>query len=1503
MDISADVDQIIAQAPDWTFAGDCALLALMKRISQNLEERGEKTSRNLKDFETSVKQVDISLNNATNSLRSLQFGNQFVEYRVEEVDDADLAMPEEKKKKPELPPKSSEEMAKEFLENNLRMFRKNYEPVTIEVPDSDDEDGPVHSTTVFRAKNPYDAIPLPYIIGTKEWQEHKYAGLYDSKENSEDDRSEEFSSSSSDERETESKKIAMPSNKLEEHHLSDSSSLASFAREPAIVSPVIKPAVQVAEPAIRTQPRPIINSQRNTHERDMFAALRQSPPSDDPPSTSSSPTSSPAFRNPSSRLPIASTASLSSSSSSPAQQPPRLFDEAVSNQAPKETELKPSQTKRMPVNLFNDDEFKSFMSEIVDKVQSKTTSSSGSPATTISTKEPPKTIKPIEQYPKPAAPKQIVEQSVSKRVNLFDDSPPLSPTPRSEPVPNKTGATGAIPKQSSVDEDNSLFGSSSPMPKENPSKKPTKPVTKSLFDDDLEDDDFLSSFTPKAKPPEQKLLSKPKPSLFDDDDLDIDDIFTKPSAQPKMLSEKVAGKTSLFEDDDQDDVTDLFASKKTKEIQKETSSGVSPAKKLETPVASKKSLFDDMEDEDLFGTPKAKNLIRSEQYNDPERIERSGASIGKDKTQNEIVQQKSKNVETKEKQLPLIAEDASVPILRDSPPPMEVKEQKAAGKEWRPVEDATSAPNSHIIKDLFSEDLTDDESFPSPSNNMAEPKSASESKEFNKPIEENTSEYKEYVSPVNPPTILSTKQIDLFNEDFSDDDTFLSASMSKNKPVGATETDEIKKPSADQLVNEIKPEELAQQLPENKIDDTTVVDENDELMPEVLGKSELDEPVSESPPPDDHQSNEDPIISMVADVTNKTSADTTFTPRKPADLAAAQQIMQTYSNLFSDEPPDDSEFFQTLGSSGLSSLSASKIFDSEHDFFEPALPSIPSATKPSPVTPGDQPSSSSDYGAMCLFSDVPPEDNDHGEEAQNQAEPQKDEFASTTRIHTIFYDDFSETARAGAVQPAPKRFTFDDEPPQADEPDRSQVEESPELRNPTSPVKKLKMPNININVHALLPGSGGASKLLRKTESSSSERDEPQVPLQIEVSAPSSAQTTVPSLDGALQHVNKSRARGPAKRRPSTRKGRKENYAKSLLDAGHDEGPTASTSIQRRTSKDTPEVEHSEPSSIRAPLPQPVKPETLFSTPAQQIQPQLQRPPPSTVGGSFLDSPDEDDSFFNSVPTKTIEGKQGSDPPKSYRSFLDSPDADDHLFNDFENNIAEERPAASQTVSNEPQVDRRKLEKALPPPKMANSFLDSPDEDDFLFNSVKPKATPIAQKSLAPAAEIVNASQKVTTAPTKPTNAKLAAKEQIKPKSQAAPKLFDDSDDDDDLFANAAALPPSIQPASKPTQTKQQPKPAATSLFSSDDDEAEVPAKKLPVKKLPVKPSKSLFSDDDDDDDLFGGSSTSKEGATKKSKPVTRTATKPAASKTATSTATIPSNSGDNPLADLLDFK
>uniref|UniRef100_A0A6P4FPU9 LOW QUALITY PROTEIN: WASH complex subunit FAM21 homolog n=1 Tax=Drosophila rhopaloa TaxID=1041015 RepID=A0A6P4FPU9_DRORH len=1488
MDISADVDQIIAQAPDWNFAGDCALLALMKRISQNLQERGEKTSRNLRNFEKSVKQVDISLNNATNSLRSLQFGNQFVEYRVEEVDDADLAMPEETKKKPELPPRSSEEMAKEFLENNLRMFRKNFEPVTIEVPDSDDEDAPVHSTTVFRAKNPYDAIPLPFIIGTKEWEEHKYAGLYDSKENSEDEKSEEFSSSSSDEGESVSNKIAKPVKQFEEPHLSDSSSLASFAREPAIVSPVIKPAIPVVEATIKTLPRPIISSQRNPHERDMFAALRQSPPSDDPPSTSSSPTSSPAFRNPSSRIPVVSTASLSSSSSSPAQQPPRLFDEAVSTQTPKETETKPSQTKRKPVNLFNDDEFNSFMSEIVDKVQNKGVTNVVVPATTISVKEPPKEKKPLEQNSKPEIPKHIVEQSVPKRVNLFDDSPPSSPAPRPESLFDNGSATGAIPKQSPEivakrDQAKSLFDDSPSLPKQIPSKKPLKQLKKSLFDDDLEDDDFLSSFTPKLKAAEKKPLSKPKSSLFDDDDLDIDDIFIKPSAQPKKVSEKVAEKTSLFKYDDNNDVNEFFGSKKVIEIRKESPKDISPDKKIEPPIAEKKSLFDDIDDEDLFGTPKAKSIITSEPHNGPKTFENTEIEI---ETEKDIEKKKSMKEEI-------------VPILRESPPPIEsVKEPSASKREKSSqIKDDSFVPIIPKSTDLFNEDLSDGGSYLSPSNSKMRPKSGAESKEFIKPTEPNT--FLEKIVPVDLPA-SPPKITDLFNENSSDDDTFLSASKTKDKPIGAITTNEINMPAKEQLASEIKPEKLPHKLPENKKDDT--VEKNEDVVPEELSKSKIDVSVSESPPPDDYQSSQDPIITMVADVTNKTPKDDS-TPRKPADLAAAQQIMQNYSNLFSDEPPDDSEFFQTLGSSGLSSLSASKIFDSEQDFFEPALPQIPNVNKLSPVTPGDQPSSSSDYGAMCLFSDIPPEDDDRDDvQAQKQAEAQKEEFApTTTRIHTIFYDDFSETARAGAVQPAAKLFSFDDEPPVVDEPDRSKAKESSELPTPTSPVKKLKMPNININVQALLPGSGGLPKLLRKPESSSSEREEPPNTAQSTESTPSSRENAIPSAEGGLQHVNKFRARGPAKRRPSTRKGRKENYAKSILDV--EQGPTL-TSTQGSSMVDTPEVEPSKSSDIKAPHSQSVA-TRMFPDPAlpilnepPEIPPQIEKSASAKLGGSNLDSPEEDDFFFNSVniqavpPKKWVGGYRGSDAPKSYRSFLDSPEEDDLVFSPFENKESEKEPIFfAQKVSNDPPVDRQHLENTLSPPKLGSSFLDSPDEDDSLFSTVKS----VAPRKSSPATAERQA--KAATAHLTLPNTKEMPKKQIKPKSLAAPKLFD-SDDDDDLFATAAA------PASLPTiQTKQPTKPAPASLFSSDDDEGEVPAKIAPVKKVPVNTSKSLFSDDDDDDDLFGGSTTSKGSTAKKTKPVARPSIKPAANKASTATATIPSNSNDNPLSDLLDFE
>ncbi|KAH8331756.1 hypothetical protein KR074_010704 [Drosophila pseudoananassae] len=1555
MDISADVDQIIAKAPNWNIEGDCALLALMKRISQvsgymnylstknlnccylnfpkNLQERVEKTSSRFEEFEVSVKRADIALSNANNSLRSLQFGHQFVEYRVEDIKDEDLAMPQDKKK-PETPPMTSEEMAKQFVENNLQMFRKNYEVVTIEVPDSDDEDAPVTTTTVFRAKNPYDAIPLPYIIGSKEWNDHKYAGLYDSKENSEDERSEEFSSSSSDEREPVPTTSTKSAKKPVEPHLSDSSSLASLPKEPKLVSPTkapnplltfptsTPPAGPVKEPAPKSsQPRPIISSQRNPHEHDMFAALRQSPPSDDPPSTSSSPTSSPAFGNIPGRLPKVSTASISSSSNSPAHQPPpTLFDEAIAPQtsreaqlpeAPKPAEIKPSQVKRKPVNIFSDDEFNSFMSEITQKVQAKAGNSSNTtPASdTVSPSKglPKKTQPEAQKVPTESQTKMnptVPTPSVPKRVNLFDDSPPLSPTPAtsstSSDIPSK-GPQQNPSKSLSFD----APASSTIRTSDLPPKNPPKALPKSLFDDDLEDDDFLSSFTPKPKPPEQK--QKPK-SLFDDDDLDVDDIFSNPSTKPTNLSTKVAGKTSLFDDDDQDDVTDLFGSKKltTKRLE-ESPPKTLLEKSVEPSIPQRKGLFDDIEEEDLFGTPKAKNLFASSEHISPVSPGMAQGEVEKGRDIKEIKTEEIQNKEYKQ----VVPDDTFMPVLDQKSQATVAVEHQQEAKEVPPT--ASTKPT-----DLFKDDFSDDDSFLTGPKPKDKPRDYSEPKATIKPLESQS-------LPPKPDIPIPQSEPDkLFDEEVVKDDSFLNEPKPKSNPNAPETTIETINPTED-LVKEISPEKI----PTDKIDNEPDKKQKDSL-------ADTFSPIFESPPPDDHKKEQDPIITMVADITNK-SPNAESKPRPAADLAAAQQIMQNYTNIFSEEPPDDSEFFQTLGSSGLSSLSASKIFDHEQDFFEPTLPKVPSATKSSVVSPSEAKPSPSDYGGMRLFSDVPPED--FGAEAvpEKQIEPQKVE--TTTRIHTIFYDDFSETARAGTVPTTPKHSVSAEKPPPADEPDRSKVKEASELPPPASPVKKLKMPNININVQALLPGSGARPKVLRKPETPHLDEDSPVAALPKSIVTSPKEPVSPQSTEGGLQHVNKTRVRGPPRRRPSTRKGRQENYEKSLLE---DERINKEVEGSNLESQDD-----SESISAQSPLAKTAPKENVLSSPVALFdEPPEDKPTPETpsvgtkkstpsmIAKSFLDSPEEDDFLSNPPKKQSSIGSKKSTPSTIAKSFLDSPEEDEFLPNPPKKQSSGNPPTA---ILNEPPEVQAPL-KVANPQKVA-SFLDSSDEDDSLFktenirppvgktiapatksiasdtsknlpkNIGRPKAgrsfldsddeSPFPALAAPPKPQTVTAPEKNISAAPNPlrTNEPPIMQSKTAPPKQI--KLFDDSDDDDDLFATARlpALVPAAQTTSKPTTQSKQPAKQKASLFSSDEDDELIPAKAPPKKKLPVKTTKSLFSDDDDDDDLFGGRYTSKAGTSKQARSSSRSTAKPAPSKTSTTGSKPPS---DNPLADLL---
>ncbi|XP_030237979.1 WASH complex subunit 2 isoform X3 [Drosophila navojoa] len=1088
MDISADVNAIISQASDWNFAGDCALLELMKRISQNLHERGERTTKNLIQFETNVRRADIALDNATNSLRSLQFGQQFVEYRVEEVEDDDFALPEEevKKSQPEPPLKTSKELSEEFLQNNLQMFRKNFEAVTIEVSDSEDEDGAVNATTVFRDKNPYDAIPLPFIIGSKQWQEHKYAGLYDSAENSEDEQPEQFSSSSSDEQELAEPPKAAPKQQWDPSLQSDSSSLTSLPKETPVVKQPAPAAAPVVEGVARpiAQPRPIISMHRNPHESDLFAALRASPPSDDPPSTSSSLNSSSATSHGIAAAANQSRANVSLSSSSSnvsrviqaggKQSPPKLFDDAIptlpaatpaATPLVADSEVKPvaagNKIKRKPVNLFNDDEFNSFMSEIVDKVQAKSGSNSTQTATVAKPKEMPA---PQEVKSKPI-------ETASRRPNLFEDSPPLSP--------NLQPATVV---------------------------QPVKKVPTSLFDDNLDDDvdDFLSSLVPKAKPQPQTL----KKSLFDDDDdLDIDDIFVK--KKPTEPPAKLTGKTALFDDVKEDDEKDIFAkpSRGAEMQQQQPAPAPAPTAAARTTnrkpteaasLASKMVLFDDdLMDDRAAEAPKA------------DERQQKGPESG----QPAPVKPPARKQPTSK--VSLFDDDDEDDQLVEN-----IFGKDSKGRENKPklVEPALPVPEELPKRGLF-DDLDDDDLFATPKSKKpayigAERETKRHVEQVPtadaavKPAEElpkqlelepqriaEQAEEKQIDKDSTDKAQLPVLKSDLFNDDFNDKETIgdskeiRTVEEPQNKAADELPAEEAKSESQNlekQVVPPAKPDEVKDEELEVKPAKLDLPFKVEPELEQLLG-NERESGLADWKPGENFVSDatgeqpeaavedqQDPIISLVAELGQGKPKQEA---RAAEDVAAAKQIMQNYSSLFSDEPPDDSEFFQSLGTSSLPSLGASKMFDSEHehDFYEPALPDLPAAAE-----------TSRDYGGMRLFSDVPPDDDDEQEAVQaasgKAAAPVQEESSTPKRIHTIFYDDFSETARAGAA-------AFLDERPPAN------------VAKPSSPVKKLQMPNININVHALLP----SAKLPKKQEEPAPTPVISQAPTPAPVPAPAAA--------------------------------------------------------------------------------------------------------------------------------------------------------------------------------------------------------------------------------------------------------------------------------------------------------------------------------------------------------------------------------------------------------------
>lgn len=1359
---------------------------------------------------------------------------------------------------------------------------------------------------------------MPYIIGSKQWQEHKYAGLYDSAENSEEEQPEQFSSSSSDELETAEPVKATPLQQSDLSQLSlqsDSSSLASLPKEvpmprqpPSVAAPVTQAA---ARPT--AQPRPIISMHRNPHESDLFTALRASPPSDDPPSSSSSLNSSPAVShgNVAAMNQSRANVSLSSSSSSVSrviqatgkQTPPKLFDDALPAVAAAQpaampvaatSEVKPvaavSQIKRKPVNLFNDDEFNSFMSEIVDKVQAKSGNSSKA------------TVAKPKELPAPQEVKSKPIDTASRRPNLFEDSPPLSP--------NLQPATVV---------------------------QPVKKLPTSLFDDNLDDDvdDFLSSLKPRAKPLQQTL----KKSLFDDDDdVDIDDIFAKkkPIGQPA----KPTAKAPLFDDLQDDEQDDIFG-KPSREVEKQQKQPVPElptaaertAKETPTEAASlanKAFLFDD----DLADDRAAQ--ASKEAMKQPTEVESVQPA-----TANPIARQKPTS------KVSLFDDDEEDDQLVQN---IFGQVSKELGNKQKVAEAALPAAEEQPKRSLF-DDLDDDDLFATPKSNkpayaaaeretkrLAEQAQAADvAKQMEEPQDIAEVEKQQASKDSTDKAQLQMPTAPIFNEDFSD-----AAVIRDSKEIKAVEEPSNKAedhPPAEQPKSEkeVKPVANPDVHPRAKAVNEQLSSKQEEPDVKPAAKSELppkaepemEQPLSnekervqeaeltdwkpeenfeadmqsekaeeEQPATEDQQ---DPIISLVAELSQGKAKKET---RASEDVAAAKQVMQNYSSLFSDEPPDDSEFFQSLATSSLTSLSASKMFDSEHeqDFYEPALPDLPAAAE-----------TSKDYGGMRLFSDVPPDDDDDEGVQESQpapvtaSAPAQQESTTPKRIHTIFYDDFSETARAGAV-------AFLDEQPPAD------------VAKPSSPVKKLQMPNININVQALLP----SAKLPKKQE-------EP-APTPVISQAASPALKPVPNSslsesDNILQCIGKTRVRGPAHRRPSTRRARRANYAQSLLEAQPADSvvsaslssTTTTTSSARSSSKSTGQL----PSFDSDDNEEQAADDALFKAFATGAAAQaatkiaVKEPEPAARAKPtlFLDSDaeDDDDALFGKALQANVATIAPAAPRATPAAVAAAPT--EITSSAFQKAAANASPAATTSVTQATAFPVASSAEGPTgaAPSGATSTMPSAMNPAVLqaeSTSVASSAAVAAIASVAPVAvqappafttPISAPVALVSTLPPEDDMKKPPAKSAFfldsdeeeddsnsflfSPASAAPPRraaagppksyvsFLDNNDEDEDaLFAaaiseraakSAAAAAPSLAP-SIPTNEKL--KAAAKTFLDSDDEDGDAAlfnptksmakptlknesrdSKALPKEQSKSKPLKTqLFDDSDDDDDLFG---------------------------------------------------
>uniref|UniRef100_A0A0A1WY95 WASH complex subunit FAM21 homolog n=1 Tax=Zeugodacus cucurbitae TaxID=28588 RepID=A0A0A1WY95_ZEUCU len=1189
-------------------------------------------------------------------------------------------------------------------------------------------------------------------------------------------------------------------------------------------------------------------------------------------------------------------------------------------------------------------------------------------------------------------------------VNLFDDTPPED---------DFTQTTAVFKEKNNNKKSNDSLTVNGSVGKEldqsnETAKTEAAVVTNTTTAKTSEASSETASNSQLPQPPPLKPVSKLfGADLFaDDDNDDLDDLFNKNSTTKTVNNESsnkvqenvtttnviTPQKNSLFGDefvDDEDD--DLFGSQ-AKKVDKHL---VAPTKSNQSAVSTFKSssLFgDDLDDDadDLFGIKSIKKVSNNTEVskNEP-KIASTIAAVVKDNTH----------------------------VL------LEQKEDKSSSEQAKETEVFETVKNASPRKSLF-----EDEDFEN-TNDLFGPAKKDALSSVEKVTEENLDsngildQIQAATSASEPPpldTVVEKKSAALkptaINGLFSDDFESVSeqeSEKSRKTPISDITVEQIvvsDEKNVENIENNVAQEKNS--APDSLSSPHKGIPNNEEIKEvETLAETSHHEDNNlenqldswsknaerpeklETPQPtleslEETMETSDDVVKPPADTNKDVAPDKENTSNQPK-----------YTSLFLEEPPDDDDFFATL-SSNTKPLSVSKLtLDLENDFYEPALPQVPtSARSTTTAATTNTQAGTSDYGGLRLFSEIPPDDYDEDDNfntAKQQSKQAADNGVGVNqRLHSVFYDDFTETLEA--VQQIKENkiaahALFDDEPPSDEElfavrametpknlvetkteedsykiegvepkdenfvknvskveptkdvtdrvvpkladtatappPDNfgktiSKAEPSkdltdraiPKLENTTTappPEKpravagKLQMPNIKINVQALLPGGGGRPNFKKSPTTpvvpiSTQTQSEASVPSPAaELSKPTSSASlkstasAASTNDSLLPSVCKTRVRAPVGRRPSTRRARQENYRQSLIAEQTDhivgdfdaEGASSSSVITGKLANQTEsDARNAQPA-----------PSSVPKAPAVNASVNLAK-----SANLFLDEDDDAhdyDSLFKPAQVSSNNSKQALN-VKTVKG------------------ISVQRPAM-------PASSARETPTTLPAKKVDFAGSDADDDDD-LFKSVRVAPTSAASKP-------TNNSKAATT---------TATTQSIPPTKPTTKSLFGNTpseDSDDDLFKSSKSLPTRTTTKSTSPLTTTTETPTATgsrvteapkttnerkldSIFGSDDEDDDFLSNLKPKKKAITsllnasagssakQSSAGLFSDvESDEDDLFGVKSKSK-AITSKSKAtittMTSTSTKQKPITTTTTTKQQPLDKqkslSDNPLADLL---